>query len=139
VKNSMKMRTLAAVLALGTGALAACTGAQAQAQPSTALAGVCPAAATPVEAVACLDAEHRIRDARLNAVYERMMLGGSPEVRRDLRHRQRAWIRAKEAVCASAVADAGSGPETGVVAARCYLEQTTQRLAYLERLAAELR
>lgn len=93
------------------------------------------AAATPVESVECFRAEFKLQDAALNALYERMMLARSAEQKADLRYKQRAWIRAKEATCASAAIDADE-ETSGVAGAACYLRLTTQRVMFLEDLDA---
>lgn len=95
------------------------------------------AAESPVDAAACYQAEFRRQDAELNAVYERLMLARSGEAKANLRYKQRAWIRAKEATCASEAIDADEETVSGVAGAACYLRLTSERLRFLQTFDAQ--
>jgi uncharacterized protein YecT (DUF1311 family) len=107
-----------------------------EARYSPALTACLAQADGPVDTAECYRAEFKLHDTRLNAVYERLMLARSGEAKANLRYKQRAWIRAKEATCASEAIDADEETASGVAGAACYLRLTAERVTFLERMEA---
>ena len=105
-----------------------------QARYSPVLEACLGVATDPVGQAECYRAEFRRQDASLNKTYEQLMLARSGEDKASLRYKQRAWIRAKEAACASEAIDADQETVAGVAGAACYLRWTAERVIFLERM-----
>lgn len=84
------------------------------------------------EMLDCTGAETERQDAQLNAVYRRVRAAASAADQIELRDAQRAWIRARDARCASRRADAGGGTLSSVVFASCHMTETAERVIWLE-------
>jgi len=85
----------------------------------------------------CTGAERHRWDARLNAVYQRIMGSRdySENARTQLREAQRAWIAYRQAACrAAGDLTAEGGTMSRVVAAECVMRMTAQRAGELEDL-----
>ncbi|MDG2531002.1 lysozyme inhibitor LprI family protein [Caulobacter endophyticus] len=81
---------------------------------------------------ACLVAEGRRQDARLNEAYRATMARlDFPRQKDALRKAQRAWLTFRDASCAS-VADADWGRASNLDAERCRLRRTAERADELE-------
>jgi uncharacterized protein YecT (DUF1311 family) len=83
---------------------------------------------------ACIGAEYKRQDARLNGAYAEAMRSLNPAAQAKLRTAQRAWITFRDADC-QAVLAANGGTMAPVLADLCYLDRTTQRADELEEVS----
>lgn len=82
---------------------------------------------------ACNKRELRIRDAELNATYRRVMRHLSAAARRDLRSKERRWIRRRDRICQE-YAEMYAGPLAETNLSRYLIQETVMRTLWLERL-----
>ena len=81
--------------------------------------------------IVCTQKEDDLQDARLNAVYKKVMADLNTRQRAKLLAAQRAWIAFRDAECAS-YQDEDWGTISRVLAAGCVLHMTVQRTMDLE-------
>jgi uncharacterized protein YecT (DUF1311 family) len=81
----------------------------------------------------CVIAELRIEDARLNAVYKRVIAGLDEAAEENLRQTQRAWIAERDRRCR---AEAAGGTIDRINIPACVLDVTIERTKQLEAMAA---
>ncbi|MGO1070933.1 lysozyme inhibitor LprI family protein [Lysobacter sp. CA199] len=81
----------------------------------------------------CISAEHAYQDKRLNDAYKTLLSQWPADRKVDLRERQRAWIKQRDADCAS---DDEPEPGQGQVleANSCLVDATAARAGELERM-----
>jgi uncharacterized protein YecT (DUF1311 family) len=84
---------------------------------------------------ACADQEGQRQDHTLNSLYQQAMAHYEDEDRADLRRLQRAWLKTRDAKCASDMEwDAGS-PRGLLEVANCRLDVTGKRIGELKEMA----
>ncbi|NIE73979.1 DUF1311 domain-containing protein [Pantoea sp. Tr-811] len=90
-------------------------------------------ASSTVAMSACIQAETKLQDDRLNRVYKQLMakLGAAPQ--KSLRDVQRQWIAYRDANCKFHV-QASGGTLAQLEGGMCVLDQTRERAAELERV-----
>ena len=83
----------------------------------------------------CKQDELSRRDVALNRAYGRLRQGAiDAESRGRLVKIEREWLKAKDAMCHSAMEDAGEGTASAVEEVDCQLRLTARREAFLERM-----
>jgi uncharacterized protein YecT (DUF1311 family) len=83
----------------------------------------------------CVIAELKIEDARLNAVYQKVIAGLDEAAEENLRQTQRAWIAERDRRCQ---ARAAGGTIDRVNIPACVLDVTIERTRQLEAMAAAM-
>jgi uncharacterized protein YecT (DUF1311 family) len=90
-----------------------------------------PSSGTTATMLACMSAETRRQDARLNQAYKAVMAQLSEVRQKELRDAQRAWLKFREANCRF-YADPEGGTIATVNAGDCLMSATAARARELE-------
>lgn len=80
----------------------------------------------------CLHADWQAQDARLNAVYQRMLARLAPADQDTLREGQRAWITYRDKACAIEALQMEGGSGEAMLLYGCYARLTERRADDLE-------
>lgn len=86
-----------------------------------------------VEMLNCIGAEYDYQDARLNALYKRVMARLSPARQAELRASERQWLRTREPGCMAEAKKAGDGTLGQVVRNQCMLDSLIDRIEFVQR------
>lgn len=84
-----------------------------------------------VEMIDCIVAETKRQDARLNKVYNKLLMQLSPARKATLREAQRAWIKFRDTNCLF-YADPEGGTMVTVISNDCYMVASAARADELE-------
>ncbi|AZL75552.1 lysozyme inhibitor LprI family protein [Pseudomonas oryziphila] len=82
---------------------------------------------------ACIQAETKLQDERLNRVYKQLMAKLEGQQQKDLREVQRSWIKYREGNCAFH-GSLSSGSLYRIEGAMCVMDMSKDRAAELERV-----
>lgn len=88
--------------------------------------------------VACYDRETEVWDAKLNALYRKLMAGVSAEKAAALRESERSWIEARKQTCSFYSVFYEGGTMALPMAAACNTRQTGERVLFLKGFADEV-
>jgi uncharacterized protein YecT (DUF1311 family) len=92
---------------------------------------------TTVEMQACIRAEYRHQDQRLNTDYRSLMAQLPSADRKQLRQSERTWLKQRQAKCEHAGDAEAGGTLQGVERGLCVVNETADRSVALERLLAK--
>ncbi|MGF6394754.1 lysozyme inhibitor LprI family protein [Pseudomonas plecoglossicida] len=90
-------------------------------------------ASSTVAMSACIQAETKLQDARLNRVYKQLLARLDSGQQKSLREVQRQWIGYRDANCRFHV-QASGGTMAQLEGGMCVLDMTRERAAELERV-----
>ncbi len=90
-------------------------------------------ASSTVAMGACIQAETKLQDERLNRVYKQLMAKLEGQQQKDLREVQRSWIKYRDGNCAFHGA-LSSGSLYRIEGAMCVMDMSKDRAAELERV-----
>ncbi|AZL70505.1 lysozyme inhibitor LprI family protein [Pseudomonas oryziphila] len=82
---------------------------------------------------ACIQAETKLQDERLNRVYKQLMAKLEGQQQKDLREVQRSWIKYRDGNCAFH-GTLSSGSLYRIEGAMCVMDMSKDRAAELERV-----
>ncbi|MDZ4020199.1 MULTISPECIES: lysozyme inhibitor LprI family protein [Pseudomonas] len=82
---------------------------------------------------ACIQAETKLQDERLNRVYKQLMAKLEGQQQKDLREVQRSWIKYRDGNCAFH-GSLSSGSLYRIEGAMCVMDMSKDRAAELERV-----
>ncbi|MBV4534554.1 MULTISPECIES: lysozyme inhibitor LprI family protein [Pseudomonas] len=119
---------------IASAALLACFACQAQAEDYSQTYTQCMDKASSTLAMgACIQAETRLQDERLNRVYKQLMAKLDKEQKTNLRDVQRTWIKYRDGNCAFH-GRLSSGSIYRIEGAMCEMDMSRDRAAELERV-----
>ncbi|MFF7108738.1 lysozyme inhibitor LprI family protein [Pseudomonas sichuanensis] len=90
-------------------------------------------ASSTVAMGACIQAETKLQDERLNRVYKQLMAKLEGQQQKDLREVQRSWIKYRDGNCAFH-GSLSSGSLYRIEGAMCAMDMSKDRAAELERV-----
>lgn len=90
-------------------------------------------ASSTVAMGACIQAETKLQDERLNRVYKQLMAKLEGQQQKDLREVQRSWIKYRDGNCAFH-GTLSSGSLYRIEGAMCLMDMSKDRAAELERV-----
>ncbi|MCE1114840.1 MULTISPECIES: lysozyme inhibitor LprI family protein [Pseudomonas] len=90
-------------------------------------------ASSTVAMSACIQAETKLQDERLNRVYKQLMAKLEGQQQKDLREVQRSWIKYRDGNCAFH-GTLSSGSLYRIEGAMCLMDMSKDRAAELERV-----
>ncbi|MEN8639206.1 lysozyme inhibitor LprI family protein [Pseudomonas sichuanensis] len=90
-------------------------------------------ASSTVAMGACIQAETKLQDERLNRVYKQLMAKLEGQQQKDLREVQRSWIKYRDGNCAFH-GTLSSGSLYRIEGAMCVMDMSKDRAAELERV-----
>ncbi len=93
---------------------------------SLAIADQCDGPTTAINGVYCKTKIFQKADTELNQSYKKLLGKLKPADKLTLRNSQRAWLRNRDETCTEQSVDVGA-----VVNAKCIVEQTNQRVSFL--------
>ena len=117
---------------IGAAALLAMAGAQADDYSPTYTSCMDKASST-LAMGACIQAETKLQDDRLNRVYKQLMSKLEPQQQKDLREVQRTWVKYRDGNCAFH-GTLSNGSLYRIEGAVCLLDMSKDRAAELERV-----
>lgn len=117
---------------IGAAALLAMAGAQADDYSPTYTQCMDKASST-LAMGACIQAETKLQDDRLNRVYKQLMTKLEPQQQKDLREVQRTWVKYRDGNCAFR-GTLSNGSLYRIEGAVCLLDMSKDRAAELERV-----
>ncbi|CAK13894.1 lysozyme inhibitor LprI family protein [Pseudomonas entomophila] len=117
---------------IGAAALLAMAGAQADDYSPTYTQCMDKASST-LAMGACIQAETKLQDDRLNRVYKQLMSKLEPQQQKDLREVQRSWVKYRDGNCAFH-GTLSNGSLYRIEGAMCLMDMSKDRAAELERV-----
>ncbi|MDF9619944.1 DUF1311 domain-containing protein [Pseudomonas entomophila] len=117
---------------IGAAALLAMAGAQADDYSPTYIQCMDKASST-LAMGACIQAETKLQDDRLNRVYKQLMTKLEPQQQKDLREVQRTWVKYRDGNCAFH-GTLSNGSLYRIEGAMCLMDMSKDRAAELERV-----